>query len=112
MPDPQETFVDTQAALDGASRLTEISSEFSGAWSGIKGRIEDLHAEAPWGTDEVGTEFASKYMPGGEEAGATGVVTGTDNLSQTLGQVGPSITDAVNGTVQTDTETGDSLRPQ
>jgi hypothetical protein len=112
MPDPQETFVNTEAALDAASRLGQISDEFGTAWSGVRSRIEALHGETPWGTDEVGNEFVKNYLPGGEEAGAQGVLTGTNNLSQTLSQVGPSVTDAVNGTVQTDTETGDSIRPE
>jgi hypothetical protein len=112
MPDPQETFVNPQAALDAASRLTQIGSDFVTAWSGVKSRIDALHAEAPWGNDEVGQEFSANYLPGGEDAGAQGVVTGLDNLGQTLGQVGPAITQAVNDTTATDEEIAQSMQAE
>jgi len=112
MPDPQQTFVNPEAAREAASRLTQIGSEFSTQWSGVKSRIEGLHADTPWGNDEVGTQFQTNYLPGGEDAGAQGVITGLTNLSDTLTQVGPSVTQAVDTTVADDEAIGDSMSPQ
>jgi hypothetical protein len=111
VPDPTQTFVNPEAALAAADRLTQIGSEFATQWSGIKSRIDGLHADTPWGNDEVGQQFVTNYLPGGEDAGAQGVLTGLTNLGQTLSQVGPSITEAVNSTVETDEATGQSMQP-
>lgn len=107
--DPQETFVNPTEALTAAGRLNAAASDFADRWSELKGRIDGLHADAPWGTDEVGQEFASKYLPSGEE-GAGAVVAGLTTLEQTLSEVGPSVAEAVTGTVQTDEETGRSMQ--
>lgn len=108
--DPQETFVNPAEALTAAGRLSAVGSDFVERWAELRGRIEGLHAEGPWGADEVGQEFSSKYLPPGDEEGAGAVLTGLTDLGQTLSEVGPSVAQAVTGTVDTDEETGRSMQ--
>lgn len=108
--EPTQTFVNPAAALEAASRLTQTGADFVTQYNALKSRIEGYHNDAPWGTDEVGVQFAEKYLPAGEEEGARGVLSGISSLGETLSQVGPIITDSVTGTVATDDETGRSMQ--
>lgn len=112
MGQPLETRINTAAVLSGASRLTRIATDFDTAWADIRDRIAALHAAAPWGTDEVGQEFRRNYLPDDATTGASGVTTSLTDLSSALLALGPEITRAVSGSVETDEEIGRAFRPE
>jgi hypothetical protein len=109
---PDETRVDSTAAISGASRLARVATDFETAWAEVRDRIAELHSLAPWGTDEVGQEFRRNYLPDDQTAGASGVMTNLSDLADALLSLGPEIIRAVSSSVEADEEIGRELRPQ
>ena len=111
MTGPEMTFVNPAVALEAAGRLGSIGVEFVNRWSELEGRINALHAAAPWGGDEVGTSFSENYLPPGQDTGAAGVVKGLGSLTKALKELGPQVIHAVQGSGATDEDAANSMRP-
>ncbi|GAA1741427.1 hypothetical protein [Luedemannella helvata] len=111
MTKPEMTFVNPAVAVEAAGRLGSIGAELVNRWAELEGRITALHAASPWGGDEVGTMFSENYLPPEEDKGASGVVKGIGSLANALKELGPQVILAVQGSVATDEEAGNSMRP-
>jgi hypothetical protein len=107
--DPQETYLNPPGAIDAASRLTRIGSDFASRWGALHATIAGLNADTPWGTDEPGRTFAEHYT-GGDEPVEAKLRTALTELALALSEVGPAITASATGTVADDESTGRSMR--
>lgn len=96
-----QTYLDPGAVIDGARRLTAAGDTLAATWQSVVARIEALHGDTPWGTDEPGTEFNKNYLAG-DEPPATATLTAGGTLVERLASLGPSIREGAEGTVQAD----------
>jgi hypothetical protein len=108
---PDQTFVNPAATIDAAGRLGAIGQHFVEQWVDVALRIAGLHADAPWGGDDVGKTFVENYLPPAEDQGAGGVVKGIGSLGDALKELGPQVILAVNGSVATDEDSGNGMKP-
>jgi hypothetical protein len=96
------TFLDPTGARKGARALTTAADALASVWTTTQSQVSGLHGGTPWGDDEAGTEFNKNYLQGGDKAPATVALTAAQDLVRRLQQLGPDISDCVDGTVDAD----------
>lgn len=102
MSDEQETYVQSDRAIDAAGKLTIAGQTLSSRFSQLSATIEGLNNSQPWGDDQPGKEFNKNYLEGGDEAPARTTLVAGKNLVERVGQLGPDVKSAVDGTVELD----------
>lgn len=100
MPDDGSTFVNKTAALDAAKVLDAAGNTAWNNWIRLLGDISDANGRAPWGNDEPGKEFNKNYLAG--KAPADQILQMMMLLMPKFHTLGQDVTDAINGTVDTD----------
>jgi hypothetical protein len=99
-----ETRLEPEGARSGATRITQAADTLHSRWGTIRGQIEALHGQHPWGNDEAGNAFNEKYSQGGQGSPAGKTIEGSNALIDAMKRVGPAVTQAVNTTVATDND--------
>lgn len=117
----EELYVnDPGRVLNQANQLTEAGSTLYSAWTGARADLVSAHSAQPppWGTDRVGQAFLKGYGdPTGNSAGlvdkdgkgingvdspAAKIMVVCDYVAPRLRDIGPAITNIINGVVDDD----------
>lgn len=99
-----------------ASTITTAANTFDGIWNSTKGTFGPLHTSATWGNDSIGQAFLQGYgdptnasftndkgeKMGGDDSPAAKVIAGTTDVAGRLIQIGPTITNLMNGIIDDD----------
>ncbi|SHN03256.1 hypothetical protein [Cryptosporangium aurantiacum] len=105
------TFLQPKAAARAAAELTTIADDLERKLGASAVRIRAIHAKGSqvWGNDAPGDEFLKNYNRGSRGA-ADEALDATTLYTDVLTDVGPAITNAIDGTVDVDQALGDAIK--
>lgn len=98
-----ELFLNPERAAQGARDLTDAGSDFLSQQKSIGPQIQSLSSGPPWGADEIGAAFESKYRQIESQ-----VLTGWEKLGTYLEDLGESASHAVQQSTATE-EANDAI---
>src|SRR4051794_12380674 len=102
MSEAEETFLDPDAAANGAARLTAAGESLHNKFATLAARVHGPNDAHPWGDDQPGQAFHKEYLAGGDEAPAKVVLEAGKGLVDRVALLGPQVKSAVEGTVEVD----------
>jgi hypothetical protein len=102
MSGAEETFLDPDAAANGAARLTSTGDNLHTRFVALAARLDTLNGAHPWGNDKPGQTFNKEYLADGGDAPAKLVLDAGKKTVDIVAQLGPKVKSAVDGTVEVD----------
>jgi len=105
------TFLRPKQAANAAGQLTSIADELERKLQASAARINAIHAKGTqvWGDDEPGDVFVKNYNRGGNGA-ASAALDAAKRYTDVLTDVGPMVTQAVDGSVDVDQAVGEAIK--